>query len=186
MGVGGRLAVLPALVLCGCVTMPAPAYQPRMDTTSELLATPMVDMAVGEFSAARSVNNTRLSLRGNGMTGGEEGSFTRYLQRAIEAELRTAGRFDESSTTVVSGILLENEVNAMPVDTGTARLAVKFRVVREEATVYERELATDGSWVSHFMGVIAVQSAMQGYVATVQDLIGQLFADPDFRKAVSP
>jgi hypothetical protein len=166
--------------------MPAPAYQPRMETTSDLLAAPTVAMAVGEFSAAKSVNNTRLSLRGNGMTGGEEGTFTRYLQRAIEAELRTAGLYDGASRTILSGVLLENEVNAMGVDTGTAHLAVKFQVVRQDETVYDRELATDGSWVSHFMGVIAVQSAMQGYVATVQELIGKLFADPEFRAAVSP
>lgn len=143
-------------------------------------------MAVGEFSAAKSVNNTRISLRGNGMTGGEEGTFTRYLQRAIEAELRTAGRYDGSSATVVSGVLLENDVNAVGVDTGTASLAVKFQVVRDDQLVYDRELATDGSWVSHFMGMIAVQSAMQGYVATVQELIGKLFADPEFAAAVRP
>lgn len=186
MGFFRRLTVLLAIVLGGCVTLPAPAYQPRMATTSELLAKATVAMAVGEFSAARSVNNTHISLRGNGMTGGEEGTFTRYLQRAVEAELRTAGRYDGSSATVVSGVLLENEVNAAGFDTGTARLAVKFQVVRDKQLVYDRELATGGSWASHFMGVIAVQSAMEGYVATVQELIGKLFADPEFTAAVRP
>lgn len=178
------LALLPILLAYGCITVPAPAYQARIDTTSSLLSSPTVAMNVGHFSPDGSVNNTRLSLRGNGMTGGEQGTFTGYLQRALEIELRTAGRYDANSTTVIGGRLLRNEVNAAGVDSGSAHLSAQFKVTQGGQTLYDRELIADKSWASHFMGPIAVQAAMEGYVATMQDLIGKLFADPDFKFAV--
>ena len=37
-----------------------------------------------------------------------------------------------------------------------------------------------------FIGAIAIPAAVQGYAATVQVLLGELFADPAFKQATDP
>lgn len=176
--------LLALLVLSGCVHTPAPTYAPGNDNLMALRAHPGGKLAVDGFEAAPKVANTRLGLRGNSMSGGgEDGTYTSYLQQALEAELRNAGRFDPASEIRVSGVLLANELDASGARTGKASIRARFVVTRDGVVVFDKPLQADHEWESSFMGMIAVPAAMENYVATLQKLIGALVADPAFVEA---
>lgn len=177
-------AALPALLLLGgCVTTPAPAYAPGNDTGVVLRGQPGAKLGVDTFQAAPDVANSRLSLRGNGMTGGSDGTYATYLQQALEAELRNANRYDHASTTRVSAVLLANKLDASGARTGKASIRARFVVTRDGVVAYDHPLQADHQWESSFIGALAVPTAMENYVATVQKLIGLLVADPGFTEA---
>ena len=64
--------------------------------------------------------------------------------------------------------------------TGTARLAARFKVQKAGKLVYDRELAVDARWKSSFVGIEAVPTAMNEHAGLVPKLIGKLLADPAF------
>lgn len=182
----GVFAVVLALALSGCASVPAPAYQTGIENTGALIDQRSVAMAVGEFSAAAGVENRRLSMRGLGMSSpSKDGLYSGLLKEALASELQTAGRLNPQSSTQVSGTLTGNEVHAASTNTGTARVEARFVVRRDGVVVYDKLLAADHNWPSSFLGAIAVPTAMENYLVTVQKLLGKLFADPDFQKAVA-
>ena len=176
-------AALTALLLVGCVSTPAPAYAPGNDNLTVLRGQPGARLAVDAFQAAPGVANDRLGLRGNSMSGGSDGTFTTYLQQALEAELRNANRHDAGSTIRVSGELLANRLDASGARTGKASIRARFVVTRGGAVAYDKPLQADHQWESSFIGALAVPTAMENYVATLQKLIGALVADPAFVEA---
>lgn len=177
-------ALLSLLWLSGCVHVPAPTYAPGNDNLMALRAHPGGKLAVDGFEAAPDVPNKKLGLRGNGMSGGgDDGTYTSYLQQALEAELRNAGRLDDGSSTRISGVLLANQLDASGARTGKASIRARFVVTRDGVVAFDKPLQADHEWESSFVGMIAVPAAMENYVATLQKLIGMLLVDPGFVEA---
>ncbi len=172
-----------AALLVGCVTMPATTYQPSIDNTQALQRSGKAKLGVDAFTAAQGVENKSLSVRGSQLTGGSDGTFSTYLHDALQSELQTAGRFDATSATKVSGTLTGNELDGSGFSTGHAKVSARFVVVRQQTKVYDKELTATHQWDSSFVGAIAIPAAMQNYTTAVQKLIGLLIADPDFVKA---
>lgn len=179
------LALTATLALTGCISTPPPSYQPGIDNTERLLGGSS-KLGVGTFDAAPGIDNRSLGMRGSSLKGGSDGRFSTYLQEALVAELREAGRLDPGSTTVVTGRLLENKLNAGSSKYGSASMAAEFVVTRGGEQVYARTLRVEHRWDSSFIGAIAIPAAVQGYAATVQVLLGELFADPAFKQATDP
>lgn len=178
--VRGVAAVTILLSLVACVHAPAPQYQPGVSNLQALRAgaTPI---AVDDFAAAPGVNDSRLGMRGNSMTGlGADGTFSTYLQKALETELRNAGRLESAAGLRLSGTLTTNRLDANDSSVGRASIAARFVLTRDGRVVYDKVLSVEHAWESSFLGALAIPAAMQGYAATVQALIGRLFADPDF------
>ncbi len=169
-----------ALALAACVHPPAPAYQAGVANLNALRVgtTPI---GVDDVDAAIGVNDSRLGIRGSSITGsGSDGAFSTYLQQALETELRNAGRLDTASALRLSGTLTENSLDANGSSVGRASVGARFVLTRGGRVVYDKVHSVDHEWSSSFIGATAIPTAMQGYVATVQKLIGQLFADPAF------
>lgn len=172
-----------ASALAACVTAPAPAYQPSI-ANLQVLRTGTSTMGVDDFAADAGVNDRKLGVRADAMVGaGTDGAFSTYLQEALEKELRNAGRFDAASGQRLSGTLTVNRLEAADISVGRASIAARFVLTRDGRVVYDKVQVADHQWESSFMGAVANPAAMQGYVATVQKLIGQLFADPAFVEA---
>lgn len=178
------LPVCLAVVLTGCVTVHATAYQPSIENTQSLARDGSSKMAVDAFTAANGVQNNSLSVRGSQLTGGgSDGTFATYVHDALQAELQTAGRYDPASTLRVSGTLTRNDLNGANISVGTAQIGARFVVSRQKATVYDKEVVADHHWESSFVGAVAIPAAMQNYTTALQKLMAKLFADPDFVKA---
>lgn len=175
--------VLLALALTACVSPPAPKYQPAIDNTN-LLIKQSAKLGVGQFSAAAGVSNHSLAVRASELTGGgSDGTFSTYLHDAILTELQTSGRYDSSSPLQISGVLTRNELSS-GIGTGTAKVGAEFALTRNNAVCFKKTLLAEHEWDSSFIGAVAIPAAFGNYPTTVQKLLGQLFADPDFVAAV--
>jgi len=169
--------------LSACANVPAPAYQPGIGNLQALrvAATPI---GVDDFAAAPGVNDRKFGLRADSMTGaGSDGSFSTYLQQALEKELRNAGRLDDAAGLRLSGTLTENRLDANGMSVGDATVGARFVLTRDGRVIYDQVHSVDHEWESSFIGALAIPAAMQGYSATVQKLVGELFADPAFIEA---
>lgn len=183
---GGACALavaLALLLLAGCVSMPAPAYQAGIGNTERLMRLSMGPVALGPFDAAPGADRP-LNVRGSHLQGGSDGSFAAYVREAFATELSTAGRLDANARTRITGTLLHNDLHASTAG-GGARIRMRFRVERDGETAYDREIDAEHGWESSFIGAIAIPAAMDSYAGTVQKLIGQLLDDPAFQEAVS-
>lgn len=175
------LALL-TLALVACVSPPAPKYQPAIGNT-EILLKQSAKLGVGKFSAAPGVSNHSLTVRASALTGGSDGTFSTYLQDAMISELQTSARYDTSSQLQISGVLTRNELSS-GVGTGTAAVGAEFALTRNNQVCYKKTLVAEHSWDSSFIGAVAIPAAFNNYPTTVQKLLGELFADPDFIAAV--
>ena len=160
---------------------PAPASPAGVDNLSVLRADPATPMAVADFDADPKLDDGRLrGLRGSSMTGASDGLFSTYLQQAFEAELRQAGRLDPDADLQLHGTLVHNKLDASSGSYGRASVGARFVLRRKGEVVFDKVVKADDQWESSFIGAIAIPAGMQGYVATVQKLVGTVFADPDF------
>jgi hypothetical protein len=64
-------------------------------------------------------------------------------------------------------------------------LQARFVVKRADAVKYDRVLEVNSEWESSFMGAVAIPAAVQNYQLMYRKLVGQLFDDPNFRKALA-
>lgn len=180
-----RVGVVAAAMaaLAACAGSPAPAYQPAIANLHSL-RTSTTTIGVDDFAPAAGVNDSRLGLRADAMTGaGSDGAFSTYLQQALEAELRSAGRLDAASGLRLSGTLTDNRLDSNGFSVGHAWLGARFVLKREGQVVYDKTHNAEHEWESSFIGAIAIPAAMEGYSATMQKLTGLLFADPAFIEA---
>ena len=173
-------ALLASMLLSGCLTVPNIPYQAGVKNSATLLSGKHQPMRVGDFAAAAGVENRKLNVRGaNSLSGSaSDGTFSTYLKEALQTELATAGVLDPNAMLVVTGTLQQNMLSDR-----NAAVGARFVVKRNGETVYDRVLTARHSWESSFMGAIAIPTAFQNHVATVQMLLGQLFSDPDFKRA---
>lgn len=180
------LAALVAASLGACVSMPAPTYQPSVDTSQALLASAGTVIQVGDFTAAPGVENTSLGVRGSRLEPGSDGTYAGYLRDALATELRAAGRHAQASAIRIDGELTRNTLDGGGAKTGHASVGARFRVERDGAVVYDRALRVEHEWESSFMGPIAIPAAFDNYATTVQKLLHALFTDAEFVAATAP
>lgn len=180
LALGGALLV----AVVGCVSTPALKYQAGIENSERLLSG-RGKVAVGTFDAAKGVENHRLGMRGSSLNGGRDGTFATYLKDALVTELSESGRYGADAPVVVTGTLVDNRLSSAGASQGKATLGADFVVVKSGSSVYSRTIRVENVWESSFMGAIAIPAAIQGYSATVQKLLGELFADPDFRKVTT-
>ena len=177
--------LLVSLLLGGCASVPVPSYKPPIANTESLLQHQGNKLEVGQVTAASGVPDTRLSVRGSSLQGtGANHTFSAYLQEALTSELTTAGRLDHNANTRVDATLTHNELDGSGFSKGTADLRARFVVVRDGRPVYDKTLSVHHEWESSFIGGIAIPAAIQNYPVAVQKLVGKLFQDGDFIKAV--
>ena len=104
------------------------------------------------------------------------------LKDAVKQELTAAGKFDQNSTTVISGLLTKNSLET-PIGTGKGTLGAKFSVAQGSKVVYEKELVESAEWSSAFLGADAIPTAITEYTSLYKKLLARLFGDDDFKQA---
>jgi hypothetical protein len=176
------LLVAVVTLASGCaITLPPPTAS--ADTVRALRDADIQPMRVGAFTVdAANTQGSSVSLRGNSVAPAQ-GNFADHLAQAARAELAAAGKLDEKSARVLSGVLVRNDVDASGVSVGTANHVARFRLDVEGKRVYEKEQRVDGLWDSSFMGAVAIPAAVNGFSAGFQKLLQKLFTDPEFLKA---
>lgn len=174
------------IFLVGCSTV-LPPPMTSGENSQALRAANLAPTNVGMFKLATGrppLMDTELSggLRGGNITA-PSGSYSQHLKDALKAELQSAGLLDLQSRYVIEGQLIDSKVDAA-IGTGTARLAARFQVKREEQLLFDKELVVEDSWDSSFMGAVAIPRAIERYGASYKSLVGKLLNDSDFRRAL--
>jgi hypothetical protein len=184
--IAGSLA-LGSLLLAGCST-PAPNYSPLISNVEAIKAASPAKINVGRFEAPSTMKEgaQSISLRGSSMISPVGKDYGDYLTAALRQELDLAGVFSTQSQLEVSGNLITNTINAAGISTNDAQMEARFIVKRDGRVVYDQPKRADMKWESSFAGAVAIPLAMNNYPLLVQKLIGQLFADPEFLRAVKP
>jgi hypothetical protein len=183
---GLALAAAVALQLTGCAT-PMGAPQASIDNTTKLRAAGIAPASLGSFTLAPGKTagmDQGVSLRGTKVHSPYNDSFAQYMKETLRVELDAAGLLDPASQAVISGTLTESDADAA-IGTGTAKLGARFVVTRGQAVAYDRTLQADASWESSFVGAVAIPMAAGQYQGLYRKLAGQLFEDPEFRKALA-
>lgn len=103
-----------------------------------------------------------------------------YLAAALRSELELAKLHAPNSPVEVSGTLLQNNINAGGIQTNDGQLEAQFVVKKGEEVRYDKVKKITRQWEGAFAGAVAIPQAANNYPLMVQDLLGALFADPDF------
>ncbi|MGF6240168.1 MULTISPECIES: hypothetical protein [Paraburkholderia] len=179
--VGGWLA--PTLLATACSVV-APPYTPSIDNVQALKNAQTAQAHLGTFDSQAGTSNTYpVAVRANLMRSPVGDSFGPYLADAMTRELTMAGRLAPQSDIEVKATLLKNNVDA-GIATGEATVSARFVVTRAGAVRYDQVKTAGAKWDSSFAAAIAVPKAVQEYPTAVQNLLGQLYADPAFIQAI--
>lgn len=183
--VSGRILVLAAMMLGGCASV-APEYVQTNSNVRLLQTRSGNGLTTGEFKFVGEQGDrlNQLTIRGGTFTSPYQGSYAVYLREALRIELQAAGRWNPNTGVQISGQLLDNQLDASGTSVGTARVSARFVVQKYSKVLYNKVITVDRQWESSFIGGIAIPRAKEEYIATIQKVIGKLFADHDFLRAI--
>lgn len=180
------VAIGAATLLTGCAA-PMGAAQPTLENTARLRGAPMQKASLGSFaldSSKQASVDKSVSVRGHQLHSPVEGSFAQYLKETLRVELDAAGLLDAASPVVITGTLLETDVDAA-IGEGSGVLTARFQVKRDNAVKFDKTLSAKSTWESSFVGAVAIPLAASHYQGLYRKLAGQLFEDPEFRQALA-
>lgn len=183
----GAVGLVWLLQLTGCMQLSMSPPQPTIATTSKLRAASFTMMKVGAFAldAAKDPQTDKgISIRTNTLSSPVNGAFSQHLRELLRVELQAAGLLDDASPVVITGTLLEHDVQA-PIGKGSAVLSARFIVTLAGVERYKRDLRVESGWDSPFLGAVAIPGAVGQYENLYHKLVDKLLDDPDFRKAVA-
>ncbi|MCC2957167.1 hypothetical protein LK542_16240 [Massilia sp. IC2-477] len=176
------------LLLTGCASTPMGVPQATIENTARLRSAQLAPARVGSFTLDTSkpaALDQSVSIRAASLNSPIGGSFAQYLGETLRVELAAAGLADPNAPTVISGTLLDSELDAA-IGTGSGKLSARFVVKRNDTVRYDRTLSASATWESSFVGAVAIPLAAGQYQGLYRKLAGQLFDDPEFRKALAP
>jgi hypothetical protein len=180
-------AVVTLAVLTGCATVKMPPPAPSAANAEKLRTTKLAPAQLGSFKLAAgkpaSMDTTLGGLRGSSVSPAN-GSFAGQLRDELAAELSAAGLVDPKSNIVIEGQLTDSMVDAA-ISTGRGRLAAKIQVRRDGQLRFDKELVAEATWPSSVLGAVALPAAINQYGALYKTLVGRLFDDPDFKRALA-
>ncbi|CAN7157645.1 hypothetical protein [Acidovorax delafieldii] len=174
------LTALACIFMVGCAG-PAPNYTPSVDNVERLKKTASSEMKVGTFATKPGMQSAdAISLRASSMVSPVGKNYGDYLAAALRSELELAKLHAPNSPVEVSGTLLQNNINAGGIQTNDGQLEAQFVVKKGEEVRYDKVKKITRQWEGAFAGAVAIPQAANNYPLMVQDLLGALFADPDF------
>jgi len=180
-----RLSLAGALCACACAT-PMAEQHPTLANIQLLRTAEMPSFALGDFHLAPGLPariDHSVSVRADSLTAPGDGSFAHYLRSTLETELRGAGKLDPASSIAINGELTQSAIGSDP-SAGHGLLGARFRVVRGDHVLYEKELIATDTWPSDWIGAVAIPLAEDRYTALYPKLVTNLLSDPEFRAAV--
>ncbi|UGQ46389.1 hypothetical protein [Massilia endophytica] len=178
-------SLLLALSLTACSTN-APQYSPVLDNVAAIKKASSAKAKVGAFSSAQDKQNANpISLRGNSMNSPYDSSYAAYVAEALKQELTLAGSLSPDASTVITGTLLKNELDASGFSKGNGIISARFVVSGASGVKYDKVKSANHEWDSSFVGAVAIPNAIGAYPVLVSKLLAALYADPDFSTALN-
>lgn len=182
---GLLICVLWVLIPLTCsASEPLGKHRPSLESLRLLQNPSYPAFAVGDFFVAPSFAGDRASVtvRFNTRVPPNGQSFASYLKTSIVSELKAAGKYDPSATTVIAGELTESRLDGG----GSSVLGARITVTRSGRKIYEKVLREESRWETSFLGEVAIPEAFNQYTTLYSKLIAQLFQDGAFKTAIAP
>lgn len=176
---GAMLLVLGSIGLTGCVSAPVASYQPSVENVQALKVAVKNPVAVGTFTGGAKT----ISVRGSSAKSAVGNSYGEYVQAALSSELEKAQLLLPASNLHVRGNVVETDIDAA-MGTGKTSIATEFVVSKNGVEKYRKTISAQYSWESSFVGAVAIPRAFETYPKVVEQLLKELYADPDFIKAL--
>lgn len=176
------VACFAILVVSGCSSI-APQYQPNFELVNELKDSEYPLMNTGAFAEAdESVNH--ITIRAGAMISPYEKSYAKYLQKALEEELKQSDLWDQASNITIEGTLIKNELDGSGVSLGLADISASFLVRSNGSEIYNKTHTIHHEWKSSFVGAVAVPRAQKNYPISIQKLLRSFLLDKDLVTAL--
>jgi len=169
-----------ALLLQGC-GMTMARYEPSFDNVQKLKQTPPLH-AISNPQVTAESGEDSLMVRANPIKS-PTGSIPAHIQDAITEELRKAGLLDPQATRHLQVLVVKNQLNA-GMGTGDGTIAARFTLRNGNDVVYDATKDVSHQWNSSFFGFIAIPNATNAYNPMLQDLLKNLYSDPQFIQAL--
>ena len=125
----------------------------------------------------------KIGVRGNTLTTAN-GSFADYVRGAAISELTMADRYSDSASDELVATLLENDLDATGMATGHGKIAARFTLKHNGGDTFSKTISAENSWPSSFVGAVAIPNAVNAYPGLVEKMLGQLYSDTDFVRAL--
>ena len=176
--------LITAALASGC-SINAPRYSANYAGVAELKAANLAVLKVADVAKAGDPKKQteKLTIRGSTYNS-PYGSFEGYLNSALREDLSQAGLLDDKSDVQISSTLIRNELDGSGFSLGFAEIEARFEVRRAGSVIYDHSKTARQEWPSSFIGGVAIPRAAQNYPLAVSKLLGTLYADPEFIKAV--
>ncbi|CAB3820935.1 hypothetical protein [Achromobacter deleyi] len=180
--------ILSAALLCGalsgCASLVAPTYQASMDNVTALKKGEPFSAKVGEVKSEKQKGNANpISLRGARLRSPYDNSYGGYLAEALKQELSLANRYSDSADVEISGVLLQNNLDA-GLATGIGKIEARFIVTKAGQIKYDQIKSAQTEWSSAFAAMVALPKAVEEYQPLVAKLLNNLFSDQSFLNAL--
>lgn len=162
---------------------PIGKHRPSLDSVRLLRDSSYPAFAVGDFVVAPHFvgDTTSVTVRFHKRVPANGETFASYLKASIVRELKAAGKYDPSATTVIAGELSESQL-----DGGSAALGARITVTRFGQNIYDKVLREESRWETAFLGETAIPEAFNQYTALYSKLMARLFQDDAFKTAITP
>jgi hypothetical protein len=154
------------------------AYTPNVLAFQNAMKTKGVTVKVGDFTLAGGVEKPGCRMVGGlDVTAGKP--LEAYVKDAFQTELFTAQVYDVNSPLTITGQLDEVKVNTF--GTGSWSLGLKVTSNRYPEGYHVHVVR---NFSTSYVATAACQNATNAFAPTVQALIGEVVADPNFGKLV--
>jgi len=170
--------ILSILFVSGCTSF-APPYQPDFELVNKLKSMDIPAMKTGKFTEQNESVN-KITIRGGPMVSPHDKSYAKYLEKALEEELKQSELWDKSSNIVISGTLLVNELDGSGISVGESDISANFVVTKNSTRIYDKTHTIHHEWESSFVGAVAIPAAQNNYPVSIQKLLVKFLSDEEF------
>jgi hypothetical protein len=168
--------------LTACSTFMPQRYTISADNNVALKSFGVSSINVGTFKGPTNFDNM---CRGAGPIAPPDGmSFEAYIQKALAAELKVAGIFDDQSPEItLTGVVEQLSFSSSRgLTSGSWDIGLRVNSSNGKSTFVSEHYEFN----SGFGAETACKQTAEAYLPTVQNIIGNLVKSPTFRGLVTP
>lgn len=164
-----------AVVMTGCSTYSANRYSISVDNVTALKEINGTKLDVGEFTASKP-GQTEIMCRGVGPIKTPDGqTFENFIKKALVDELKIAEAYSNSAKITLTGNLDAIDFSS---SSGTWNLALTVNSSNGNSLT----VSENYSYTTSFYGETACNQTAQALMPAVQNLIGKVVQNNEFRK----
>jgi len=170
--------ILISLILTGC-SYKGQNYIPNYNTINELKDKNLKQVDVIRMTSPEDKTISISIGRGtNKMHSPYMGTFSKYLEIALEEELKQASIYNNKSNIKIKTKLLTNKIDT-GISLATVDLSANFTILIDKEKVFTKIYEIHHEWESSFIGAIAIPRTFENYPIAMQKLIDEFLLDDE-------